>query len=1512
MGTSPIEGPGSPELVEPAPISPRERRRIFRRLLRWTGGALAVLAFAVLGVAQTGIGQRVLLDGVLSRVRGSLAGELTIQGIRSGTLFAGATLIGVNLDAEGGRRFLHADSVSLRYSLIGFFTGTPRVGSTTVFGLDLEVSRYVNEERANVQRLMRPRSDSVGAGRDRQGPMIDLGLVHVRGGTVDILAPSTGASGGFLVDDPGGEGRLRRIGFTDVDLDLEDAVLRLGDPDRLFAARLASLSTSVWLRGEPFEIEEAFGSISYGSGGLDFEESAFRFPGTLLRGSVAVGPRTAGAPWAFVASLTADGEGSLSDLHWLDPRIPAGAFRGGAEIVVDRGVDVALRGFAVDLEASHLTADGHVRFSDVLSFEHLDLTANPLPLERLGPWMGRDAPFDGWLSGEARVSGTLADIESKGRLTLVPKGFGGAPTTVDFEGTLHGGENPGATDLVATFDPVNYELLSAFLPGARVRGMGQGRLEVSGRVEEGLRFTLDASREEDSPEASRVVSRGALRRADGGWIVDVQADLAPFALSALDDLAPTARLRGAVTGPVRAVGRLRDLNVTAKLDAAGGRLDLEGAVDLRDPGSWYRLDVSMDSVPLSEYSGVIPERSRWSGRTSFEGRGVGLDSLAATATLAWARSRLGYLSVDTVTASLTAADGALRVDTLDAMVGGVRVTGGGRLGISEGTEGVMRLAFSTDQLGGLRPLLLGDTVIAKDTLRAIESEFLRLAGIDPDTLPNSADVAMLGRMTGVLTLHGSIGALDGKLEAILASARYGRSEVDSATVSMSVGGLPSLSGDWDVALDAHGLVWQDRALESARLDATMSRSTGVGSVEVERKPGERYALRGSFMIDSIGGRVDLEEGSATLDSLSWSLARPTRVEWDRVELDVDDLEITREGDDPMRLKAGGSLSRVADSDFRVSVQGLHLDRWTRVAELADLGLSGHADLTLSVTGSADDPAIDGTVSVVEPRFEGMALSRIAGSLRYRGRNAELRVDAWDGDHAVFGTVGTIPYDLSLTRLERRSVRRDLDLRMTADSLDAAVALAYFRTLKDVEGKVSGTVVIRGRTDAPEPDGEVLLDHAAWSIEALGVRHREVSGRLKLSPHGTVDVALSTAGSGRSEVAGTVTLDPLSNPLLDLDVSFQGFQAVNRRDLEGRISGEFNLGGRYDAPLIRGSLTVDRGTLFVDEFVRSVDVVDLRDPRLFDTQVVDTTVFSAQPLLRDLRNPFLDRLRVEVDLAVPRDSWLRSNDMNVEMGGDLIVTYDRANADLVLLGELEALRGTYTVLGRAFTVSGGTVGFIGIPGINPTLAVEATTRIRRVSGDPLDIDATVAGTLTHPEVTFSSDEVGLAQSDLLSYLWFGRSSAELATGQRAFVSGAAGGLAGAALESGITMLSGAFTSRYGAALAQGIGVDYLTITQAGDFAFLSGNVAGALAGTQFEVGQYLGEDVFIVVILRPLTDQRTGASFLGGARLEWTLTNDYTVEGFVEDRFLRSGTAGFGDLGLQSRIVGVFVFREWGY
>jgi hypothetical protein len=1462
--------------------------------------------------AQTHEGQRIVLERLLRIAHGYLAGELVVDDINSRTLITGLTLVGVRLDAEGGRRFLTADSVVLRYSPLSLLVGSPRVQSTTLHGLDLEISRYAGDDGPNVSHLLAPGpTDSAGTGAPRP---IGLGRISIRQGDVEILTPTDSATAAPTVPAPDG-GRLRRLALRIDDLDLEETTLRPGGVV-VVDARLTSLSASISLLDEPLEIMEAFGDLAFGARGLELSETAFRLPGTLLSGDVTFGPDRPQTDWTFSADLRSEGWGSLSDLQWIDPRVPPGRFRGAVALSAADGIEVELRDVEAEIEASRVAASGHVHFGDVLALRDLRVTANPLGLSRLEPWLGREIPYDGFLSGEVTFRGTSAALGATGRLTLVPVGMGGALTTADFSGTLHMGPNPGATNLDVRLDPLNYRFLEPYWAGASTLGGGTAILEVNGRADDEIQVVADVALAPATVSASRWVGRGAFTRGDdGAWAVDAAGDLTPLSLELLDRIWPELGLVGAVTGPVRAAGPLGDVRFGGELVAGGGRLTFDGAIDLASLGSAYRLEAEAEAWPLSELSTRLPAPSVLSASVTLEGRGFALDSLNGSAELVVRESYVGAARIDSAIAVLRAADGVLTADTLAAHGLGARVAGAGSLGMVPGTNGEAGFEVEIASLLELRPLVMGDSILVRDGLTPLEQDLLRVGGIDPDTLPEELDVRMAGSAVGVADLRGSFRDFELDLDFDAIGAAYRHDSVDSVRASLSASGLPATFGDWDVGARARGLAWAGRQFDLVEFSGTMSQRRGDGTLEVQRGPTERYLVAGAFAVDSAGGHVELAEASAQLNDLSWLLNSPARIAWTESSVSVDSLEIIRVGEDPMRLVAAGTLTRGGDSNFRMDVEGFHIEDATQIVQREDLDVAGHVDLSLTVLGPSESPIIGVLFQIEEPRLGAIRLSRLNGSLQYENRSSLFRLDGWTGDRDVLTAEGVFPFDLALTDVVERAVDQPMDVRVTADSLDAAVALAYLSALQDVDGTLSADFRIGGTSRDPQPSGTVELVGGAWTIDALGVRHEGVTGEVLLRPDGTLTVSLATTRNGTSTVSGVVTLQPLADPALDLLVSFDRFQAVDRRDMESMISGEFRLSGTYRLPVARGTLRVDQGTLFVEEFARAAGIVDLTDPLLFaDGFAVDTTVFVSQPLLAGLRNPFLDNLRVDIDMSVPRDMWLRSPDMNVEMGGELLVRYDRAQGDLVLVGELQALRGSYLVLGRTFEVTGGTVAFLGQAGVNPSLDIQARSRIRRRDGDPLEVLATVEGTLVQPVVTLSTDEVGLAQSDLISYLVFGRAGAELGTGGGTSLGGGLGQDIGGGFG---TFAAGALANQVGVALAQGFGIDYLAISQ-GEVFGDSDAFGNFLSTAQLELGRYLGEDVFVVLVISARTAQATtdeggGLNPLRGVRVEWALSDVLFVEGFIEDRFLRTGTGGLGAAGLDgAQVVGVLFVREWGY
>ncbi|MAM02368.1 MAG: hypothetical protein CMH51_02265, partial [Myxococcales bacterium] len=360
----PDEGLGTNGSDEGGTVRGAEQLAWFSRS-RTKRGLIAAALFLVLAAVvttQTKQGQDLALRAALKQVQSSLSGELTIQGVRSGTLLTGATMTGVRLDAEDGRPVFSADSVVVRYSILAALSGGQPIRATMFWGLDLEISRYTSEESVNLNRVLAHRDSE--AKLDINEPVTELllGQVGFRESRVRILTPTTNRSGQRLVQGPEGV-VLRELTFDSLDIDIEEAILSVSSEPQ-FTARLSSLSSSVGVLEEPFVIEEALGFVSYGQRGITISEGRYTLPGGLIQGDLTVGPRREGQPWVLTADIQSEGWVPLSDIGWIDARIPEGRFRGAAELRIEDGVHLAVQDIETELEAGNVLFNGGVTFDE--------------------------------------------------------------------------------------------------------------------------------------------------------------------------------------------------------------------------------------------------------------------------------------------------------------------------------------------------------------------------------------------------------------------------------------------------------------------------------------------------------------------------------------------------------------------------------------------------------------------------------------------------------------------------------------------------------------------------------------------------------------------------------------------------------------------------------------------------------------------------------------------------------------------------------------------------------------------------------------------------------------------------------------------------------------------------------------------------------------------------------------------------------------------------------------------
>jgi translocation and assembly module TamB len=342
----------------------------------------------------------------------------------------------------------------------------------------------------------------------------------------------------------------------------------------------------------------------------------------------------------------------------------------------------------------------------------------------------------------------------------------------------------------------------------------------------------------------------------------------------------------------------------------------------------------------------------------------------------------------------------------------------------------------------------------------------------------------------------------------------------------------------------------------------------------------------------------------------------------------------------------------------------------------------------------------------------------------------------------------------------------------ADSVDLRLFRTFVPGLVDASGAIVANIDFRGSVKQPQLFGQITLGDGSATMSNLGTRIEHIRAEIALSGD-TVHIRRLSAETmkerrGTLSLDGTVSFEQYDNPSFSLRASASNFHAIDRpglASLDVSTIPAVTLTGSFDDAVLRGTLRVERGSVYIPEVARK-RIIDLEDPELAGT--LDTLLSINRAVLpktpRGLtRNLTLDNVAIDIG----PDVWLRSSEANIKLGGSLNVTLEPGARlsdppRLALEGTLSADRGTYRLnlvdpfVQPTFDVESGTLRFFGTPDLNPSLDIRAIHTVRQprqsANGRDVRVRVTIGGTLARPELSLDNpDNLPLSQSDLLSYL-----------------------------------------------------------------------------------------------------------------------------------------------------------------
>jgi hypothetical protein len=1551
----PFRDPEQPRLPALVPYTPR--RRVLRAVLSLIVAPILVGLVAILVLANTPWGNERVRRILVSQVNQRITGKLTVGALHGG-LLSSARLERVHLVTSAGEPLFDAHAVQIDYALLPALRG-----KVVIRSLVLDTPTVLLDKRPaakwNFQTLMRPSSSAKDTSVHRAPPELSNVTIHhgdflyrrpwspdstLRKDARDsiVSAALSPAARRRTERVPGGYQRVLR--YHDIDAVLPAvAIGQHGAPTVVRIGALAMLAEPY--RPPAIDVRSLTGTLYASKDSLWWHGARMTLPSSNVSGDGKIGFHRSG----FTLDLTGTPV-ALADLRWLNPKLPA---RGGGRLRYIMNLHGDTSDFAVanaNVRYRDATLQGNAAVARVaragrtstLIVRGVDLTVARLStaiLHEVVPniKLNRTGTLDGHISatGVASALRLNADIRfddaAAGESRVIAHGGVG----------MDGGMS--AHELSVQLRPLRVATLSGGGVRVPVGGTLTGDATVNGSTRSGWTVRGDLTHVADG-NLSHVTGNGSYRAADKHILAD--AALHPLSLATVGRFAPSAELRGSVTGRVHAEGTAHDMRVTGALNSTtgGGRVQGRGTVVLNGTRTRYDVSVATDALDAFSFSRRAP-------RTSLTGtlvaRGTGTKPATANATLTadLVKSSYDTFGVDHIKARLSVAAGMAAIDTLDIAANGARAEASGTFGIVRERTGTLHFAATVDSLSALRRWLGStDTTFAgapaprqaqlvararaDSERRADASRIERLALGLPvgerlvvDTLPGIRRDSLAGSLAATGTLHGNIKMVDAdaRVEGRNLVVRGNAVQQLSATVQSTNATARNRSVTFEA--NATRLQLASYGFDSVYANGAWRDERLSSSLFIKQDPLIAYAALGSYERPAAGvQRIHLDSLSARFDTLGWRLAHPGAVQLAHGDIGIDsiDLRSTAGG----RLFVNGSVPEVAPIRLDVAAENVRVS-----TVLAALQKSAAADGAIAVSGH-----VEGTRAL--PTFTARAIFRDGhyGALRipdadvdatYAARRLALDAIARDSTgRRVLKSTASLPLDLAAVAVPGgRKIAGPLSADILLDSFALAALPLSSRSVSDVRGNATANVQVRGSWNRPDYAGSAALRGAGLTVNSLGMQLTDAAADLHLAGDTLHLDSLVAYAKGPLRASGTVDLTDRRRPYFALTATAHDFRVMDAKRGLVDADGDIRAIGPLDELRVTGRAEMLRGFLALKQFNKNLLRVKAPESLTFFT-VFDTTTSRAELEQRAAARAEHHRVGVIADLSlvVDRGNYYRNRpDANTEFytadGEEVRAHIDTRTDEQWAVGFFRIGGGVAIFRASTFQPARGSLTLLPQTGGPGYLQQVGERYVWEPGRGMFPVQLLTGGTSKAPAIGLESGTLfPMRGRELNGYLTMGRSFTSLLQQSGSSLSGSeawSGQLSGE---------TGALAHRQQAATALGVvlhdlgtgatkefGLDAFSVSPSDLPTELVFGKTGGVRGALIEGGQYVTVDRYIA-------GQMHLTSGIPGVRMAQLFGTTYRLDVGLEPRFLFGNPEELGITHptIRTGVFGAFLTRlgEW--
>ena len=996
-------------------------------------------------------------------------------------------------------------------------------------------------------------------------------------------------------------------------------------------------------------------------------------------------------------------------------------------------------------------------------------------------------------------------------------------TTVSGSATILMRDSTMTIDAVdARFDPLALSLVEEIMGDTLPY---QGTVSGTARGSNGLIafdvITRLTSRTSNDPIVSRITGTGRLA-ANEFDLRGLDADIRSAPLATLRAVMPQLPLRGALSGRVLLLGPpdRAPLDIRARFELASGMVLVDGRIDMTGLAPTYDLTGQLVALNVQQLLEPASPPVYLSARFALAGEGFKPDSARARVRVDGAFTGWRAAPGDSLHLDARIENGTAHIERGSVKLASMTGSASGRWRFTAPSAGSIEYQLAFEPITPFGP-------------------FVPAIG-DEDAAGN---VRVAGTMSGDLKrmqIGGDAGAADVMVGGWSATALEGKYSIVIGPV------IPEITFDAtgrDIRTPTAG-VYQTLSAKlrlqspTFTLDVRADRSEGSGGIEIVA----------DGRIPPTGAReIVLQRARIDLGSSNWTLSAPSVFSWapPSTDLDVRGLEL-RQSDGNGLIKLDGRVLPFANADFRVETVALPIGEVQRLSG-RHARVSGALTTNTTLRTTNGVPQLTTRFQLDSAMIENIRFAQLIGDASYQGQTLIANATAVVDTAGRLQLNAELPMDLRFGADQQVKLAQSGAVRVTLTSDN--VALAPFATLhpdiQNLTGSLAANVRITGTIAEPVLAGSLSVRDAAVRLVPLNQRFDSINAIIELDNRSAIVRDFVARSGGVMRATGTIEFQDLNKPVLDLTARFVRFAAVGAdNQTDAAATGEVRLTGPLSGAVLTGRVLVADGFMPIPQ----------TGTRALDAELAQFEANLPSVAERE-RESFYNSLRInDLRVSAGNNLWFAMEDARAELAGDLIV--NKTGDALTVVGELNGERGTYTLRAgpiiRRFDVTAAKIRFLGGRDINPALDISARRRVVDLNGQQFDIAVNIRGTMERPTLGLASEEQrSIAQSELLSFLLFGRPSVAIGgttlTAQKELGETYIGGIA----ELLSMELEQAFTDQLG------MGLDVFQIR-------LGGGRLSNLDRAALVVGEEIGSNLFLTV--------ESGVNSLFGSATSTTATS----------------------------------------